>query len=378
MAHAADGVETFPLSPFQGDVPTVPVSLDGAEHHFMLDSGASLHGFDRDLRPALGDPVATESTVIQNDGTDVVVGQFRPPAATVGRFTLGVDAPVLCADLSLLREASGRNIKGILGMPFFVAHIVQFDFESNEISILPGDAASQKSWGESVAVFGTESNLPVVLARVAGSNEDEPFVVDTDFNGSISLRAELFDYLVEQGAISQPTSIDTALVNKIAKRSTGRLSALEIGSHEQKDLNVSRGGEMSRIGLSYLRRYLATLDFGRTRLFLKPNSHFPLPDLKPLLGMSMLRKGEKTMIIFVDENMLAASAGLQVGDELLSIGGAPITNQSRGEMQALFRSEVNQTGDLPLLVERHGKTRSILVRNLGPAAVPAVEPAVKP
>lgn len=368
--RGADAISTFPLSPYPGNFLTLPVSLDGAEHLFVLDSGASLHGFDSDLRPSLGDPVATASTVIQNDGSKIIVEEFNPPAATIGRFSLGVEAPAPCTDLSTLREASGCNIRGILGMPFFAAHVIQLDFEKNEIRILPGDAEPQEEWGQPVSVVAAESNLPIVFARAADSTVDEPFILDSGYIGSISLRSELYDHLAQQGAIAAPNSVHVALVNKVIKRSAGRLSTFAFADYAHKNLNVSSGDQMSRIGLHYLRRYLVTFDLGRMRLFLKPNSQFHRPDRKPLLGMSMLRKGGKTMITSINDDMPAAKAGLKVDDQLLSVGGVPITTQSIGEMFELSRAEVTPNGDLPILVDRQGKTLSIMVRNLEPEAAP--------
>lgn len=369
-ARAVDAISTFPLSPFRGNWVTVPVSLDGAEHLFVLDSGASRHAFDSDLKPSLGDPVAMASTAIQSDGSKIIVETFNPPAAAVGRFSLGVEASVPCTDLSTLREASGYNIRGILGMPFFAAHVIQLDFENNEIRILPGDAEPQEEWGEPVRVVYSESDLPVIFARASGSTVDEPFILDSGCNGSIGLRSELYDYLAQQGAITQSRSVDAALLNKVIKCSAGRLSSFEFVDYAHKDLNVSRDDEMSRIGLNYLRRYLVTFDLGRGRILLKPNSHFHRPDPKSQLGISMLRKEGKTIVALVNDDMPAAKAGLQVGDELLSVGGIPITNQSIDEMLELSRTEVTPNGDLPLLVERQGKTHSIMVRNLEPDAAP--------
>jgi hypothetical protein len=344
--------------------------LDGAEHLFVLDSGASLHGFDSDFRPSLGDPVATASRIIQNDGSKIIVEKFNPPAATVGRFSLGVEAPIPCTDFSTLREASGCNIKGILGMPFFAAHVIQLDFENNEIRILPGNAEPQDEWGESISVFQTDSNRPIIFARGADSSIDEPFLLDSGYIGSIGFRSELYDYFAQQGAIANLNDINVALVNKVIKRSAGRLSSFEFVDYVHKDLNATRDGEMSRIGLHYFRRYLVTFDLGRDRIFLKPNSLFHRPDPKPQLGMSMLRKRGKTIITSINDDTPAAKAGLQVGDELLSIGGNPIANQSTGEMLELSRAEVTPNGDLPLLVARQGKTHSIMVRNLEPDAAP--------
>lgn len=373
--RGVEAVSTFPISPYPGNLLTLPVSLEGTEYSFALDSGASLHGFDSDLRRFLGDPLATQTgredrKIKQNDGSEIDIEEFNAPTATVGRLSLGLEAPVGCTDLSMLREANCCNIRGILGMPFFAAHVIQLDFENNEIRIFSGGTEPQEEWGEPVSVVISQSNLPIVFARAADSAVDEPFILDSGSNGSIGLRRELYDYFAQQGAIAQSHSVDTALVNKVIKNSAGRLSTFTFADYAHKDLNVSSGDQMSRIGLHYLRRYLVTFDLGRMRLFLKPNSHFHRPDRKPLLGMSALRKKGKTLIISVDDDMPAAKAGLQVNDELLSIGGVPITNQSIGEMLELSRTEVAPNGNLPILVERQGKTHSIMLRNLEPDVVP--------
>lgn len=359
--RADDSTSRFPLSQFHGDVLTLPVTIDGCQHLFVLDSGASLHGFDSNLKSHLGSSPVAES-LVQADGSKVNAEKFDAPAATVDHYSLGVEAPVLCADLSRLSEATGRNIKGILGMPFFAAHIIQLDFDKGELRIISGDAEAQAEWGQPIPVIYTQSNLPVIYGKIAGYTDEEPFVLDSGFNGSIGLRTELFDYLVQEGAITVPKDSDVSLVNKVVKSSSGRLSALEFAGHAQSNLNVLSGERMSRVGLAYMRRYLTTFDLGRGRIFLQPNSKFHQPDLQRSLGLSMLRKSGKTIVTGVSVGEPAAKAGVQVDDVILSVGGVPITNQPLPEVASLCRTEAGPTGVVPLMVDRGGKAKSLLVR----------------
>lgn len=361
-ASAVDEIIQFPISQFEGDIITLPVTIDGNNHLFVLDSGASWHSFDLELKPHLG--ASSEVTFNQADGSKTRAKKFDPPEARVGHYSMGIEAPVICTDLSTMRESTGRNIKGILGMPFFAAHVIQLDFDKNVLRIMPGVTEPHAEWGQPIPVSFTEPNKPVISGKIAGYSEskEENFLIDSGFNRSISLRSELFEYLAHVGAITQLRNSKAAFVNKSVQSSCGRLQLLELVGYDHKDLNVFSGYSISKLGNDFLRRFLVTFDLGRSRIFLKPNVNFHQADSQRSLGIFVMRKVGQTIVTDVYAKEPAELAGVQVDDVILSVGGVPITNQPLAEVYSLFRVEADSSGKLLLLVERDGQVKSLLAR----------------
>ncbi|BBO33159.1 aspartyl protease family protein [Lacipirellula parvula] len=369
-ACAADDAAVFPISSFEGDPLILPVTIAETEHLFVVDSGATCHLFDAALKSSLG-PSRDFQLASQADGSEVRVEIFDAPDAKIGRLSLGVEAPVACADLSAMRERFGRNVQGILGLPFFAAYVIQLDFEKREMRILPGDAEPQEEWGQLIMVAKEKhSNLVGIRAKVAGLDFDEVVVLDSGFNGELSLRSDVYGYLAQEGQISSGWMTEITLVNKAVPGRQGRLECLGVGGFTHNQIVVSEGDKKGCIGLLYLQRYRVTLDLGRGRIFLEPNSRFHEPSAEPslsgLTGVVMLRKAGKTIITNVFAGKPAAEAGVQVEDELLSVGSVPITTQPVAEIASLVRTEVDDSGNLALLVDREGKTKSFVLKSVRP------------
>ena len=61
---------------------------------------------------------------------------YSPPTARVGSLPLTND-PVLCRDLTLLRDACGRPFYGFAGIDFLKDWIIRINFDKERLDILP-------------------------------------------------------------------------------------------------------------------------------------------------------------------------------------------------------------------------------------------------
>jgi hypothetical protein len=145
----------------------------------------------------------------------------------------------MCLDLSQVREASGYDIRGVLGMSFLKAHVIRVDFDAGTLSILKAAPASASS---AFRLSYNDLNLPVLKVEIA-RGETVAFVVDTGSVGTaLTFTSHEFDELVGNGRlelIGSPALVATFEGNVRSRK--GRLDKFYVGDfkHEQVFLGES-------------------------------------------------------------------------------------------------------------------------------------------
>ena len=350
--------ETFPM-PHYDDLLTVPVNIANKEYLFVLDTGATFSVLDSQLVSALGKPIKQVTTGQDAHGRQFESAIYHPPRAILGALEIEQNASVLCLDLSLIRSAMGRDIKGILGMPFFKSSIVQFDFDHRQIRIFPISTKPKDAWGEKINVIETDSGLPEIAATFC-NNLIEPCVVDTGCSMTASLRPGLFGHFMRTGSITPIRRTRTVSFGGVSNTAVALLSTISVAANSSNSLKVHKSKtNYSTIGLDYFRRYLVTFDLGKHRIFLSKGERFDEPEDEVYIGVGVLRLKGKTIIRSVASNSLADKAGFQVDDELLAVAGEPIDNKPLAEIRWSIKSKVGAEEDLTVDIRRESEVLSL-------------------
>jgi hypothetical protein len=100
----------------------------------LVDTGASLSGFDESLEPALGRPRGTRDFMTPVGPTRVE--EFDWPKAELRGQPLATDQPVMALNLAGLRQATNEKIYGVIGMDVLRNCRVQIDFDAGLIRFL--------------------------------------------------------------------------------------------------------------------------------------------------------------------------------------------------------------------------------------------------
>jgi hypothetical protein len=347
--------------PLYREVLIVPVSIAGDDHLFVLDSGASTNVFDSDLKHVLGEPLRqVDATDIQ--GKQLEAEAFAPPVAHVGEIAVTREAPVACFDLTPIRAAVGREISGILGMPFFATNIIQIDFDQRELRIFSTSTEPRAEWGKPIIVVFTDSNLPVVNSRFSTYGE-EPCVVDLGYSSTLSVRSGLYDYLLSSNEILRPIGTQTTSLGGNVKSQKGLLSEFEFAGHIHKSLPAVRSeSAMSSVGLDYFRRYLVTFDLSRGQLYLAKGFHFNDLEEDKTIGVAILREDGRTVVKDVVSKSPAEYAGLKKNDELVSVAGKETTGKPLAEIRWMISTAVKTRGNVEAAIRRGGLTQSVTVK----------------
>src|SRR5262245_19042282 len=102
-APPPDTVEEFDIGTDEGPI-IVPVTIAGKKYPFLLDTGATHVGYDRSLRPQLGQSV--ESRTLNTPAGPTRVEFVVPPKASLGRLPLPAK-PAMVDDMSRFSDAIG-------------------------------------------------------------------------------------------------------------------------------------------------------------------------------------------------------------------------------------------------------------------------------
>jgi len=174
--------------------------------------------------------------------------------------------PISSYDLTALREASGCDIRGVLGMQFLKDWIITIDFDEGRLDFLPPRTAKQPEWGKNIPFEYGSTGIPRVHATL-GKDIESSFAVDTGDSGTGNIDEAFLMLLVGLNE-ARMTGIDKNMTLSGPHSSdAARLSRLTIGSFRHENLRFT-GGKQDDLGLRYLSRYRVTIDFQNRQLYL--------------------------------------------------------------------------------------------------------------
>jgi PDZ domain/Aspartyl protease len=332
----------------------LPVVLKGNEFLFALDTGASSGVVDSSLTPLLGEPIGTQDARTSDGVTRIPL--FQSPDAKLGSLSLRTGSQVVAADLSRVREGTGEDVYGFIGMDFLGKHVFRIDRGRSEVIFLrsPGPDPGPR------LPMTLQENIPYVWVQVSGMDEPQRFQVDTGASsggGSGLMEAGTFDQLTKQGKI-QPT--DNALAQTLSGmslRRRGKVAEISVAGYRHAELIFSTAPR-NVLGLNYWSRYVATFDFAGGAIHLKRGSQFDQPDTQDLSGLTFVRVNGRTLVLSVEERSPAAIAGIKPHDVILKANGEKTEATS---LVALRRRLGVEGTKVSLLLTRDGEEREVLL-----------------
>jgi PDZ domain len=357
--------------PKHGDFLVLPVTIDGQTYKFGVDTGATRTIFDISLRQHTGEP-GEKLNGKSSLGKALEVETRYPLDAQLGELDLDLpcDAgwrvrlfgiipfeykhrlPVPLLDLSALRKLTGYDIRGIIGMDILRQHVVRIDFEKGKLWLLK---AATDGTEPRAKIAWDKNGLPTVEARVA-DKALEPFLIDTGHGGGAmagDVERQIFQDLVQRKMVCDVEDDQSAndFSGNEKKTQSGMPQSFEMGIFKHDDL-LFAAGDRCILGLSYWSRYVVTLDFPNSVIYLTPVPHYQLRIQRHCSsGVSLVGVNGSIMVDTVKQGTAAARAGVQAGDIIMAID-----NQSmRGASVFDAYVAIQNAGDRPPLSIRRGK-----------------------
>lgn len=355
-----DVVATIPFRLAGNNIIYLAVSVNGSPLEFVLDTGATTSLINLERTGELN--LKTLSTVpIGGAGSAEVFGHIIEPAdvtiAGLEGFTVPVQVAFPFAEVSAFEE---NSIDGILGYEFFSSFTVEIDYAERELRLYDKDAFEYAGSGTRIPLeFRT--NHPHLRATIfpgGGEAIEGDFVVDTGAGLSISLTKPFTEKNGLLQKISKKIKTPTAIgVGGVTNGYVGRFEKLVLGDEVIEDTIASfmmdAHGVFATsdlfegiIGGEILRNYTVIFDYQNSAMFLEKDA---LERAEyDMSGIFPARDGTGFRIAGLTEDSPATEAGLEAGDILIWIDGAPAAEYSLSGL----RERLKISGNIGLRIKR--------------------------
>jgi hypothetical protein len=329
----------------------LPVEVKGKRLQFLLDTGATHSVYDSSLTDLLGEPLGSEqaSTALG----PLTVRKFKAPDARAGALSLRTDSPVVAVDLQRVRDVTGEEIYGFVGMDVLHQQVFRFDPDRGEVVFL-------RSAGPGAGIqvpLVVADGFPCVEVLVWGLGAAERFVVDTGYAGpdSGSLRADSYGALLRQGRLRPIGEGNFTTLGPTKSLRFGRVQEFSLAGARHQDLIFSESAD-NLLGMTFWSRYVVTFDFPHLALFLTEGKGFNQPDVSDMSGLSLIRSRGKTVVHSVSKGSPAEAATIRPQDRLVRVDGQAADGIRLMALRKRFRSEGKT---VRLVVSQDAKEREV-------------------
>lgn len=322
---------------------------------FVLDTGATTHLIDPRLGNRLALPTDSSTTV------SLPGGRTRVRQVTLPEFHLGAEASprftaqrALEIDLAALRDATGEDVRGLLGMPLWSQRPTTFDLARQELRF--DDAASGAGTDTFELPLQTDGGLPTVAASLGGGVTGR-FLFDTGNAGAVVLFAHFAQALAKD--LSLPEVTVQELGGSVAARfarsphtTIGNFSRAEVPLALELGATARRGGHFDRLAGSLGN---ALFDGGSVWLDLRGGrlvvQHAAAGSAIPGgFGFVPLAQAGGLVVGSVFDGGPAALAGIKPGDRIASIDEVPAPDSA-----AKCWRQLRGRADAALILDRGGQ-----------------------
>jgi hypothetical protein len=360
-AYAAPKVTLSDATIAGGDETTFPFHL--YNNHIYADVGVNGKGpyqfiFDTGGVNLLTPPLVSELGLksegqMQGNGAGdghIDVGLTKVSSLKLGNATVKDQVFAVMA-LNKMSVVEGVGMPGMVGFETFRRFVTRVDYGAGTITLIKQSAFDPKDAGVAIpfAFNGNDIDAPATYDGIKGL-----FTIDTGSRASLTLNGPFVakNNIAPKGksmagvtgwGVGGPT-------RSIALRGgTLMLGTMAVGA-PVVELSTDKGGAFAEtatsgnIGSGVLKRFIVTLDYEHTTMYLKPAAvHVADLDTFDRAGMWFNEGGEGYSVVEVADGTPAASAGLKAGDEITAVDGKPAKSIPLYEMRRRLRDEAQGT-----------------------------------
>ncbi len=319
----------------------LPITIFGKEYYFLLDTSMHYNGvgynvYDSSLQPFLGPAIG------KADGGSKAPDFYDSPEAKLGALSLKSKTPVFTADLQKLSLFMGRRIHGMIGMSFLKQHAFKIDFDKGKI-VFYNHLKNMDTEGWIANPLSFYKDIPFFKTVVYGANV--LFRINTGSTVNGSMHPKLVDYLIPKNKMN--------LIDK----GIALMDDFYFNSFKYYKVMFSVG-KSNTLGLGLLSRYSIIFDFPNKIMYLKKRKTFR-EDILCKVGLSLIRKNDKTVVYGVKKRSPASKAGFKKDDILLSVDG----KDSNKFTLYMLRRHLHKPGQvIKLKISRKGKIMKLQLK----------------
>jgi predicted aspartyl protease len=329
---------------------------------FVVDTGATTHLIDPWLGSRLALPTESSANV------SLPGGRTRVRQVTLPEFHLGAEpSPPFAAqraleiDLAALRDATGEDVRGLLGMPLWSQRPTTFDLARQELRL--DDAAPAAGANTFELPLQADGGLPTLAASLSGGVAGR-FLFDTGNAGAVVLFAHFAQAMAKN--LSLPEVTVQELGGSVAARfarsphtAIGNFSRAEVPLALELGATARRGGHFDRLagslGNALFDGGSVWLDLRGGRLVVQhPAAGSAIPGG---FGFLPLAQAGGLVVGSVFDAGPAALAGINPGDRIVSIDKVPAPDSA-----AKCWRHLRGRAEAVLLLDRGGQRVEVTLR----------------
>ncbi|HKQ57778.1 MAG TPA: aspartyl protease family protein [Candidatus Eisenbacteria bacterium] len=262
-----------------------------------------------------------------------------------------------------------HDAAGVLGYDFISRFVVEIDYDRGVLTL--HDPKTFKYAGKGTGVPITMAGgIPVVKAKLDGQYEGL-FRLDVGSGSTVDLHSP---FVKKHGLREQAKQAIAVMGGGFGGTFTSdvvRMKSMEIGPYKWTDPLVILSGAQSgglaseeyagNMGNEIFERFKCTLDYEHRMLYLEPGKRYGKVDRFSKAGVQLARYGDTIKAMQVLPGSAAAAAGIQEGDEVVSLNGKPILTWTQDRVTELM--ENGKDGEAhTLAIKRGGKPRKLTLK----------------
>lgn len=346
----------------------IPVFINGSDTlKFILDTGVS-HTMITSLKGSYGATFnyAREIKLMGlGNGEEITAyHSFGNLIEMPGVIGFNHNVIILKDEFDFLSQGLGTQIHGLLGYDVFNSFTVEIDYKAQKMTLYDPEFFQRRRREKMVQKMDVVEleivrRKPFVYAKVEddfGNKHNSKLLVDSGASHALTLFTSASERIdVPDNSIY--SYIGVGLSGDIYGH-IGRAKTFEIGRYRFKNPLVTFPEEASvqisnyendrsgSIGADILKRFTVVFDYNSGEMLIKPNANFksefkynlsgidittPFPDI-PVYQVTKIRKGSPAWI-----------AGLEVGDQIVTINGIETSEYSLSNLIQVLQSRAGRT-----------------------------------
>ncbi len=327
---AGDSAEDIPFE-FIGYHLFIPVSINGKEDLWVLDTGASMSVITTGFAEELG--LELEGNLKGRGAAGTVDASFTqlPPYKLNGISFEGQTVAVI--DMSELLRRLGIPVAGILGYDFLSRFVTKVDYANELVSFYDPDTFNYKGDGHELDVHMKEGVFET-SATLDGEHSGT-WLFDlgaglTHLEAAYALRE---GYAGEPGILAKGHGAGNESFLKVIKSDRLEFAGFTVA---EPPISFAYGGTdtvltADRIGIlgnTLFRNFVLYVDYANERVIVEKGMRFnePWPEDHSGLSVGWTTDWDAMEVLYVSPDTPADQAGFEEGDLVLSVNGESVEN----------------------------------------------------
>ncbi len=275
---------------------------------------------------------------------------------------------VLSEDVFFLSAKLGLKINGLIGADVFRNFVVEIDYPNHKLILHDPKRYKPRRNFKCIPII-IEQGKPYICADITdteGNTAYAKLLVDTgashsllleeDATQNIFLPSQVFDAYLGSG-------LNGSIWGKV-----GRISMIKLSDYQLDNVDAAYPDSLSmegirgianrngNLGANLLKRFRVAFDYRQNKMYLRPSRFYKDPFYHNLSGMEVSAPIPGLQYYVISEimpDMPAVEAGLQKGDEILSINGKPAKEYNLNDITRLLQSKPGRR--IKMKIRREGQ-----------------------